>query len=70
MTDTTLLKLKIEDMGLKQSYIQKKLGISRSSWWMKRNGTADLTAEEIAILCDILRITSLREKEQIFFAKM
>ena len=70
MTDVGLLKQKIEDSGLKNRAIAERLGISRTAWYYKRNNLSPLTAEEISELCDILRITSLREKEHIFFARM
>ena len=70
MTDVVLLKNKIEESGMKNSAIAKRLGISRTAWYYKRNNISPLTAEEIRVLCDVLRITSLREKEHIFFARM
>ena len=68
LTNTTLLNQKISESGLKQSYIQEKLGLSRQAWWRKRRGEYPLTVNEIQILCQVLNITSLREKEHIFFA--
>lgn len=68
MTDTTLLNQKIEESGLKHEFIRKELGLSRQGWWNKRKGHSALTVREIQILCRLLSITSLREKEKIFFA--
>lgn len=68
MTDTTLLDQKIKESGLKQGYISEELGLSRQGWWLKRKGKYPLTADEIQKLCKMLNITSLREKENIFFA--
>jgi hypothetical protein len=68
MTNTTLLSEKIKTSGLKLGFIAEKLGISYH--WLKKkidNETA-FKAEEIFILCDILKITDLQEKEEIFFA--
>lgn len=70
MTDVGLLNKKIEESGLKHQAIISRLGISRTSWYYKRNNKTPLTVEEISALCEILRITSLREKERIFFANM
>lgn len=70
MTDVVLLKQKIEDSGLKNKAIAEKLGISRTAWYYKRNNITPITAEEISLLCDVFHITSLREKERIFFARM
>lgn len=68
MTDVVLLIEKIEESGLKAKAIYEKLGISKASWYLKRSGKRPFTAWEIQKLCEILRITSLREKERIFFA--
>lgn len=68
MTDIVLLNKKIEESGLKTKVFYERLGISRAAWYLKRKGESPLTAWEIQTLCDILHITSLREKEHIFFA--
>lgn len=70
MTDVKKLKKKVRDSGLKASFIAEKLNVSRSGWYRKLNGRSKFTAEQIQIMCDILHITSLREKEDIFFATM
>lgn len=70
MTDWDLLEEKIEASGLKRSYIYDKLGISRYAWSKRHSRKSDFTASEILTLCDILRITKLSEREQIFFAKL
>lgn len=68
MTDVALLKKKIAESGMKQTAIYQRLGISKTMWFYKLNGRYPFTAEQIQVLCDVLRITSLREKERIFFA--
>lgn len=68
MTDVALLKEKIVESGMKQKALYEKLGISKTMWFYKLNGKRPFTAEQIQVLCDALRITSLREKERIFFA--
>ena len=70
MTDIDALRKRVEDSGLKQKFIYDKLGISKNAWRYKRNGERPFTVEEIQKLCEILNITSLREKNDIFFAKM
>lgn len=67
MTDVVLLNKKIEESGLKTKVFYERLGISRAAWYLKRSGKSPFTVREIQILCDILGITSLREKEHIFF---
>ena len=68
MTDKTELKKKIEASGLKLGFIAEKLDISYH--WLKKkiDGDVAFKAYEIQILCDLLNITDLQEKEKIFFA--
>lgn len=68
MTNVELLKEKVAESGLKASFIVERLGISRASWYNKLNGKSEFTAGEIKNLCDALRITSLRERDEIFFS--
>ena len=68
MTNVDLLQRKVADSGLRNAFIAKRLGISRSAWYNKLKGDSKFTAEEIKALCDILHITSLREREDIFFS--
>lgn len=70
MTNTKLLGEKVRNSGLRTSYIVESLGISRAGWYRKLNGKSPFTAEQIQIMCNILHITSLREKEDIFFASL
>lgn len=70
MTNTILLKEKIRESGLKNGYIAEVLSISRQQLWKKVNNLVAFNQYEIEKLCYILKITSLREKENIFFAKM
>lgn len=69
MTDIKLLSSVIEQSGLRRDYIAEKLGISRQTFSYKCNGKIDFTAKEIQGLCVLLKITSLEEKERIFFAE-
>lgn len=68
MTNTVLLSNKIKDSGLKLGFIAEKLDISYH--WLKKkiSGEADLKAYEIQVLCELLAITDLEEKDAIFFA--
>lgn len=69
MTDTVLLKEKIEQSGLKIGFIAQFVGISRQQFWKKVNNQVPFNQYEIEALCNALRITSLRDKEALFFAK-
>lgn len=69
MVDTELLEQKIIESGKKIGYLADKLGISRQYFRMKCKNKADFTNRETDILCDELSITTLTEKEKIFFKK-
>lgn len=69
MTNTILLKKKIQHSGLRMGYIAEFLGISRQQFWKKTNNIIPFNQYEIEKLCTVLKITALREKEAIFFAK-
>lgn len=68
MTNTALLNEYIERSGLRSGFICEKLGISRASFSLKRNNKIRFNVEEISILCKLLGITKLTDKEAIFFA--
>lgn len=68
MTDTKELNRLIHESGLTKSYIANKLGMSLYSFQLKRENKRQFTAEQIKILCELLNIKSLKEKERIFFA--
>lgn len=70
MTNTELLKKVIEESGLKIGFIANYVGISRQLLWKKINNLTPFNQYEIDKLCDILKITSLKRKESIFFARM
>ena len=68
MTNTKLLQIKINESGLKIGFIAEYVGISRQLLWKKINNKTPFNQYEIEKLCNILKITTLREKEAIFFA--
>lgn len=70
MTNTELLKEKIEKSGLKIGFIADYVGISRQLLWKKVNNLTPFNQYEIDKMCAVLQITSLKEKEAIFFARM
>lgn len=69
MTDTEKLIRAIKVSGLKKGFIASKLGITTYGFQKKVENKSQFKAEEIGILCDLLNITSLKEKEKIFFAE-
>lgn len=68
MTDTEALKRKITEQGLKQGFIADKLGLSSYGFANKLNNKSEFKATEISLLCKLLNITNLSEKESIFFS--
>ena len=68
MTKTSLLEQYIEKSGYKKSFIAKQLGITAYAFALKINNKSEFKANEIAILCKLLKI-SARDKEAIFFAR-
>lgn len=68
VTNTKELNRLIHESGLTKSYIADNLGISLYSFQLKRENKSQFTAEQIKILCELLNIKSLKEKERIFFA--
>ena len=69
VTNTELLNQKIEEVGKKKSYLAKKCGLSRAGFYNCETNKAEFKTSHIEILCFELGITSLREKDSIFFAK-
>lgn len=70
MTNSDLLKQAIEESGLKIGFIASFVGISRQLLWKKVNNLTPFNQYEIDKMCEVLKITSLRQKESIFFAKV
>ena len=70
MTNTKLLKEVIEKSGLKIGFIAEFVGISRQGLWNKINNISAFNQYEIDKMCEVLKITSLKRKEAIFFARL
>lgn len=68
MTDIKKLNDIIKESGLKKTYIAEQLGISKASFSAKVNGKGEFNVREVIVLCKILGIRSLQEKEDIFFS--
>lgn len=67
MTNTEALEKKIRDQGIKKVFLAEKLGITSFGLSKKINNINEFKASEIQTLCELLNITSLKEKESIFF---
>ena len=69
MTETRLLRMKIQESGLKMEFIANSLGISRYTLTKKVENESDFKAGEIDAMCQLLGINDLTVKESIFFTK-
>lgn len=70
MTKTELLEQKIKDSGKKKSYLAKKCGLSLAGFRNCVTNKAEFKASQIDVLCKELNITSLVERQAIFFANV
>lgn len=68
MTDTKMLRDRINSLGLKYKYIASVLGISTYALQMKIDNDSEFKVSEVNSLSEILGLT-LKEKDMIFFAK-
>ena len=69
MVDTKLLNEYIDRSGLKINYLAKNIGRSRYGFMQKRDNINEFLPSEIEKLCILLKITSLEERDRVFFAK-
>lgn len=69
MVNTVMLNQKIKESGLKKEFIAEQMGITRTGFYKKATNGSEFTVKEVDILCKLLSITKLTEKESIFFAK-
>ena len=68
MTNSALLEQYIEKSGYKKSFIAEQIGITAYALALKINNKSEFKANEITILCQLLKI-SAKDKEAIFFAR-
>lgn len=67
MTDTLMLEQKIKDSGHSKKWIAEQIGLTYYGLHKKITNANEFKAVEIKALCELLGITSLREREDIFF---
>jgi transcriptional regulator with XRE-family HTH domain len=68
VTNTSFLKDYIKQSGYKIRYLAQQLGISEHSLSRKINGKNEFKANEIELLCKLLKIGA-KDRMAIFFAK-
>lgn len=66
MTNTKLLRDKIEQSGYKLRFIAAKVGITYQGFLKKMNNESEFKASEIQTLYDLLHLNE-EEREAIFF---
>lgn len=67
MTNTELLVKKINESGLKVSFIAEKLGLTYQGFMNKVNNKTEFKATEVAALQQLLHLTN-EEVQEIFFS--
>ena len=68
MVNTERLRKIIKESGLKYQWLAKSMGLSRYGLSMKIDNKSDFKSSEIVMLCKLLKITSIEERDEIFFA--
>ncbi len=67
MVNTLYLEQKIKESGKKKEFIARICGITRQSLMSKCKNKSQFTVDQVAAICRELNITSLEEKDYIFF---
>lgn len=70
MTDSAALRGLIAKRGLKLKYVADAVHLSRYGLQLKIDNKNEFKTSEVAILCGLLNIKSLEDKERIFFANI
>ena len=67
MTNTELLEQWIQKSGKKKTFLAEKVGLSLAGFRNCCINKAEFKVGQVQTLCDELNITSLKDKESIFF---
>lgn len=67
MTNTTLLRRKIDELGYKLIFLAEKCGLTYQGFMKKVNNETEFKASEIQTLKELLNLTT-EEVNAIFFA--
>lgn len=68
MTNTTLLRQKIDESGYKLQFLAEKCGLTYYGLMKKVNNETEFKASEIKVLKELLKLTN-EEANKIFFAQ-
>lgn len=66
MVNTQGLVERIDNSGLKKSYIAEELGISLQNLNLKVHNKSDFRLEEVKALCKLLNIKTKDDRQNIF----
>lgn len=66
MTDTALLKRKIEESGYKLKFIAQRLELTYQGFLKKINNASEFKASEISTLSELLHLSD-EERDSVFF---
>ena len=69
MTNSNMLRAKIDESGYKLRFIAGKLGITYQGFLKKINNETEFKASEIQILKELLNLTE-EERNEIFFCSV
>lgn len=69
VTNSKMLRELIDKKGFKLKFIAEKLGLSPYGLQLKIDNKQEFKTSEVAVLCEVLEINSLKKKEEIFFAQ-
>lgn len=69
MTNFELLEEKIRLSGKKKEYLAKRCGMSRQGFRNCCQNVSEFRTGQVQILCEELGITTLEERQAIFFAQ-
>lgn len=67
LTNSDALKSLIKSRGLKLKFVADHLGLTSYGFALKLNNKQEFKTSEVAALCELLEIKSLKEKESLFF---
>ena len=67
LTDSDALKKLIKSRRLKLKHVADYLGLTSYGFALKLNNKQEFKTSEVAALCELLEIKSLKEKEALFF---
>ena len=68
LTNTDLLKRKIDESGYKMQFIAEYIGVSYQALYNKIGNKTEFLASEIMKLSELLKLTD-EERNEIFFAE-